>query len=360
MFVTEGNASRVICPHCRALNTVAGAAPSGQTQKAPSRPNIVLQERPNYSTYEASAIARQQIQELTTDYHNGWERISVNYDNVLDCYSKSYCLDKEKNEVFVTKAVGTIRADPQVIVDVYWNVDQEQQWNASTIQGMNVIEDHGMQQLVYQQHKTTSAATLRNDVTYRRVRQNPQPDGSIWCFSVSEQTIPETRANFRRGWVVFGGLLVEREDNGASRVSLVWCWDFNGWVHEKFILDEKKRVAIRVSKLAAQVQEYMRNPPRQNTYGRAPAPAASSSYGSSSGGSYQNPADLPQKAPRPQAKAGVLKGCKDCRAPDSGNYCSRCGNPTGSVCASCFTATTYSGDNCTNCGNKLREPQPSE
>jgi len=147
---------------------------------------------------------------------------------------------KKKNEVFCTKAVSRIQGDPQSIVDIFWNANEELNWNGSTVQTINILEDRGHDQLIYQQHKTTSAATSKNDVTYRRIKTR-QPDGSHWVYSVSEMTNPETRANFRRGWVVFGGFLVEPSDNnGFCQVSSVWCWDFNGWIHEKFVLEEKK------------------------------------------------------------------------------------------------------------------------
>jgi hypothetical protein len=269
MFVTEGSASKVICPHCRAMNVVG--APQQQGNQPPIRRNIVLQERPNYSIYEASSIARQQIQELTSDPYSGWERVSVGLDNVQDCFTKSYCLDKEKSEVFATKATGVFIGDPQVVATVYWSVDQELIWNANTVQSMNILEDLGSQQLVYQQHKTTSAATLKNDVNYRRGRTD-QGDGSIWIYSVSEQTSPETKANFRRGWVVFGGLLIEQGNEGYCRVTLVWCWDFGGFIHEKFVTEEKKEsgyeaIQIRLSGCGVHAQSTSTKclPTRYNT-----------------------------------------------------------------------------------------------
>jgi len=355
VFVTDGaSANRVICPHCRNINNLSGAnTPSGTK---PVRPNIVLQERPNYTINEASSFARQHLWENTSDQYNGWELVSVNCEGVTSCYSKSYCLDKEKNEVFCTKAVGRIRANsPQVIVDTYWNINQELIWNASTVQQINMIEDLGNEQLVYQQHKTTSAATMRNDVSYRRIK-SPEPDGSIWVYSVSEQTSPETRANFRRGWVVFGGLFVEPGNDGFCQVSLVWCWDYNGWIHEKFVTEEKKRVALRLSKLGAQVAEYQQNPTNSTTRYINPAPNTSSSS-SSYTPSSSTVAPPASKAP---AKEGALRGCKDCRTPENGNYCSRCGNPTSMVCGRCYSTTLYSGTNCSNCGNKLRDPLPSD
>jgi len=211
--------------------------------------------------------------------------------------------------------------------------------------------------LIYQQHKTTSAATSKNDLTYRRIKTR-QPDGSHWVYSVSETTSPETRANFRRGWVVFGGLLVEVIDNGFCQVSFVWCWDFNGWIHEKFVIEEKKRVPLRLFKIAAQAAEVQRGNARGTVYTRAAqpvsAPPTSTTTYTPTSSAIQQPTS------KPGAKEGALRGCKDCRVPESGNYCSRCGNPTGSVCGRCFSTTLYSGTNCVNCGNKLRDPLPSE
>lgn len=37
------------------------------------------------------------------------------------------------------------------------------------------------------------------------------------------------------------------------QVDFIWCWDFNGFIHEKFVLEEKKRVAMRLSKIGTQV-----------------------------------------------------------------------------------------------------------
>jgi len=303
-------------------------------------------------------MAKQQLYENTSDPQNGWEQVAVGYERIVSCYSKCYCLDKEKNEVFVTKAVGRIPADPSLIVDVYWNVNEEQTWNAATILSINIVEDRGNEQLIYQQHKTNSAATSKNDVSYRRIKSR-LPDGSFWIYSVSEITNPETRNPFRRGWVVFGGLLVEPGD-GACQVSFVWCWDFNGWIHEKFVVEEKKRVALRLSKIGSQVAELQRNP-RTNTstkYTQAPPTSSASTPATTTYTSTS--ASIAQQAPsKPPAQEGTLRGCKECRIPESGNYCSRCGNPTSSVCGRCFSTTLYSGANCSNCGNKLRD-LPSE
>jgi len=251
-------------------------------------------------------------------------------------------------------------------MDVYWSVDQEFIWNASTVQAINILSEQRhpiIQQLVYQTHKTTSAATLKNDVCYLRVRDAAIGSNSdLWSFSVSQFTEPETKANFRRGWVVFGAFSVQPIQPNVCEVSLIWCWDFNGWIHEKFVLEEKKKVALRLSKIGTQVAEYSRNPKSASTYVQpAPSkPASSASSASSTTYSSTTSSSLPVN--RPQAQKGILKGCKDCRIPESGNYCSRCGNPTGSVCGKCFASALYSsGTNCNNCGNKLREaPPPSE
>jgi len=355
MFVTEGNATRVQCPHCRAISNLSGAAANPGVR--PGRTNIVLDHRPNYSIEEASRVAKQQLAEAASDPNNGWELISVNYERIISCYSKSYCLDKEKNEVFCTKGTAHINGDPQTIMDVYWSVDQELNWNASTVQTITVVsqQDHPvLQQLVYQTHKTTSAATLKNDACILKVRDPKGIDGDLWSFAVSQFTDPETKANFRRGWLVFGGLHIQPTQNNVCEVSLVWCWDFNGWTHEKFVLEEKKRAALRLSKIAAQVSVYA--PPRKvNVQPNPTQPTSSTVQPSSSQTSAQVPASK-----KPQPVEGTLRGCKECRLPETGNYCSRCGNPTGSVCGRCYSTTLYSGDNCNNCGNKLRDPTPSQ
>jgi len=251
-------------------------------------------------------------------------------------------------------------------MDVYWSVDQELTWNASTVQSINVLsEQHHpvIQQLVYQTHKTTSAATLKNDACILRVRDVALGSSSdMWSFSVSQMTDPETKANFRRGWVVFGAFNVHPIQPNVCEVSLIWCWDFHGWIHEKFVLEEKKKVALRLSKIGAQVAEYSRNPRNVNTHVQQnvqPKPSSSSSSASSTYTSSASSA-LPANKPQP-AREGILKGCKDCRTPETGNYCSRCGNPTGSVCGKCYSSSLYSsGSTCNNCGNKLRDPTPSE
>jgi len=36
--------------------------------------------------------------------------------------------------------------------------------------------------------------------------------------------------------------------------TFVWCYDFNGWVHDKFIVAEKAKVAARMNKLVRSTQ----------------------------------------------------------------------------------------------------------
>jgi len=244
-FIITSQLTKVKCPECGVINQLAM---EGGTQTSTQNKDAV----PHFSIQEASSEARRMLEESTSF----WVDIKVPHAEVDSCYKRVYGYDKDgNNEVFVTKAKTFIKAPMNWVLEVYWNGEYD--WDNSTVAVIKLIENNGNNRLMLKEHKTTSAATLRNDLVVRSVYE--EYSDHIWCYATSEvcPTVVE-KGGWRRGHVVFAGLLISAVDGQSCEASYVSCFDFGGWIHVKFIDEEQKKVAMRLSKIKKKAEDDFR------------------------------------------------------------------------------------------------------
>jgi len=311
--------NKIKCPHCQTINVLS------QEENIP-RQSYYPPTVPQYTLHEASDIARG----LLDESNSLWAEVKVNFDGIRSCHKKVLCIDKEKNEVFVAKAVANIEGTMEAIKDVYWN--EELDWDVTTVSNIKIIEDNWNSRLTLKEHKTTSAATVRNDLVVRSTFDVGQ--NYIWCYSVSEKTpnIPE-RTGWRRGHLVLSALRIQKIDENWCEVSYIHCFDFGGWIHVKFVEDEQKRVAQRLARIKKKVEDNSRAPPKPTYTAPVSAPT---------------PVDPPVYA----TGTAVSKLCPVCRNFGNKMFCENDGTQLELVCGNCHSPVTGSSF-CRECGNKL-------
>jgi len=128
----------------------------------------------------------------------------------------------------------------------------------------------------------------------------------------------------------------------------VWCWDFNGWIHEKFVAAEKLKVAQRVNRIIKNTPgaQFVLNNAPQTRVGSGTAQAGSS-YGEymtvlreASVPSLEQTYAPPQNIERPPPFK-PQPGAASTPAPTAAKFCSSCGTRSGG------------GTFCPGCGGKL-------
>jgi len=107
---------------------------------------------------------------------------------------------------------------------------------------------------IYQQHKVLSAATKNRDLLISRCHKQT-PDG-FFCFatSVESDKVPLNK-EYGRAKLVFSGCNIKELSKARCEVTLISCFDFNGWIHWKFIDKEKEYCALRLMRLKKLVLE---------------------------------------------------------------------------------------------------------
>jgi len=237
----------------------------------------------------------------------------------------------------VTKAKAIINAPRLVIHNVYWNAEYD--WDTSTVSLIKYIEDHGNNRLSLIEHKSTSAATLKNDLVVRSIYE--EYADHIWCYRVSEKcpTIPE-KGGWRRGHVVLSGFLIREQDNNNNQceVTFINCFDFGGWIHVKFIDEEQKKVGIRLSRIKKKAEddykiELSRSAPPVNPYEKVPV----------------RPQDSGLINYSPLAVCNI---CPTCQTISSSKFCGSDGTRLELVCSTCY-ALIKGTKFCSGCGSKL-------
>jgi len=308
LFITTVAVTKVKCPSCGAVNHL-DVGPEAKSAVP------LVQSVPQYSFHEVSSVAKQLLDESVSL----WIEVKVSEGS---CHKKLYCLDKEKNEVYVTKATTTIDGTMDAILDVYWNWELE--WDSSTVALIKILEDNGNNRLTLKEHKTTSAATLKNDVIVRSAYE--QYSDHIWSYAVSEKsTIPE-RGGWRRAHLILSGFRIQRIEENRCEVTFIHSFDFGGWIHVKFIEEEQKKVALRLSRIKKKVEDDARilQQPIINTVVDVPYPVQS----------------------------GVCKLCPTCNVVGYTSFCGEDGSKMILCCDKCFNPVTGSPF-CGECGNKL-------
>jgi len=246
-FVASSTAAKVNCPSCGESNILR---PDLLPPEKP-RASYVQETIPHYSFPDGGALALKYIKE-DPDHTEGWSKVVQNHDGI-DAYQKPIALDINKNEVQVVKASTNVDASPNIVLNAYWNPQSEMNsWNAQTVSKMQILEDLGSVQSIYQVHKPNARINLTNDVVYKRSYDKYGSNG-YWISCVSESgrmgvNAPNSRAN-----LIFGGLLIESQGNNKCKVTLIWAFDINKPLHVQFVDEEPKKVATRLFRLRKKI-----------------------------------------------------------------------------------------------------------
>jgi len=343
-IITSSQLTKVKCPNCGTINQLVvdeGSVPV-------SNYGLSKDPVPEYTIEQVARIARGHLDEP----NSLWVEVAIPHvDNIENCYKRVYGYDRDRsNEVYLTKAKAYINAPKRIVHNVYWN--HELDWDSSTTGMVRVIEDYGNNRLLLKEHKTTSAATLRNDLVVRAIYE--EYADSFWCYSVSEKcpTIPE-KGGWRRGQLVLSGCLITELEPNRCEVDFINCFDFGGFIHVKFIDEEQKKVGIRLSRMkkkaeddyklelyragAHQQQSYQQQSYQQQSYQQQPAHQSNLS---SSGGPVQ------------YSEGAVCNICPNCKTISSSKFCGNDGTPLQLACASCYSPV-QGNKFCLSCGSKL-------
>jgi len=256
---------------------------------------------PQYSLKEAGEAARKALGENYSV--DPWEAFQVkNNDDVRAVYNKVFCVSKDKVPIFITRASAVLPYSADKLFQTVWEPQLALKWNVSTVSAISTVSQSGNSQVLYEQQKTLSAASARRDVVYERAYEQ-RSDGSYWIYggSINNASKPESK-DFVRSWIVFFGYEIKPMSGGKAEISFVWCLDFGGWLHSKFIEAEFSNVALRLSRIGKNVPT-------------GPVAAA--------------PPPQPVQIQRPtpvNANLGDKGRCPACGTPKGdGKYCANCG-----------------------------------
>lgn len=315
---------------------------------------------------------------------------------------------ERRSPIFCTVATAMIEGGVAAssVIGTFVSAAAEHKWNSATVSACSVIDGDDVaigagspkgetlagsgRQVVYQQHKTLSAAFAKRDVSFERQWSIGGGGESGIAASAWEATTPASdrhQDGFQRATVVVSLLTVSepaKAETSASKVTWLWCWDFGGPVHEKFIEAERIRVAQRLSKICSMALESCGKQPisPRKEPSSSPTPAASTAIPTKAGSTYRKylssvlggaggddggddvplpvaasapvPVPVPMPAPATSTSTSTVVGCVTCKKSFAGRFCANCGSSLVRCCPSCFTAVTVdSARFCANCGSKL-------
>jgi len=167
-------------------------------------------------------------------------------------------------------------------------------WNTTTLKNHQLIEEQGGDtQVIFQDRKVHSSLSFGADVVYRRTYRVFDTHGFCWGASCEHPKKPKN-PNLRRCDIVFFGFqIVQGKTPGTVVMSLTSAMNELGNIPQIVIVDELKKIALRVCKIGQRVGEIRRLAQRGPT---APTPAT-----------------------------GGGKVCASCRQPGTGLFCAFCG-----------------------------------
>jgi len=180
----------------------------------------------------------------------GWESVEFpdTYEGVNYLFTKFFCDTPDKTEVFVTKCSVTAKGDKTALFNTYWT--GQSQWDFGSVAKIEVLQQRGAQsQVQYLQHKVLSAAAQKKDVVLERQFCDSGNSVTAYAVSVTHPSRPEKYQQHARSFVVFHSFTIQEKSPGICELTSVWCYDFNGWVHQKFVDAEKTKVALRLTKI---------------------------------------------------------------------------------------------------------------
>jgi len=183
----------------------------------------------------------------------GWEAVEHNQEGINYLVSKHYLRTKDGADVFVTKCNLKVKSTPQALLNTYLNTQTN--WDFASTSSFEVLENKGeAHQIVYAQHKVLSAASNKKDSVVERTWSLKPGEARVYATSVNHNSRPEKYQNYARSFVMFHGVYITEIAHGVCEFTIVYCYDFNGWVHDKFILAEKSKLAARMNKIVKSTQ----------------------------------------------------------------------------------------------------------
>jgi len=178
----------------------------------------------------------------------GWESVEHNQEGIQYLVSKFYLKTKDGADVYVTKCHMKVKSSPQALLNTYLNTQTN--WDFASTSAFEVLENKGENsQIVYAQHKVLSAASNKKDSVVERTWTLKPGEARIYATSVNHSARPEKYQNYARSLVLFSGVYITETSTGVCDFTWVYSYDFNGWVHDKFILAEKSKLAARMNKI---------------------------------------------------------------------------------------------------------------
>jgi len=177
-----------------------------------------------------------------------WESCDHNSDGINYLVSKHYLKTKDGADVYVTKCNMTVKGTTvQDLLSTYLN--QQGVWDFASTSLIQSIENKGSSEIMYCQHKVLSAASVKKDCVFERTIVQNSNSAKVYATSVVHPSRPEKYQGYGRSFILFHGCYIIETSPGLIDFTFVHCYDFNGWVHDKFVVAEKAKTAARMNKL---------------------------------------------------------------------------------------------------------------
>jgi hypothetical protein len=163
-------------------------------------------------------------------------------------------------ELRLGKAVITIEAPAKLIFDTVWSLEAQRQWDGPTIADAKVVEEveKGKTEFVHYTHKTLSAAVAKRDVLLLRTWEHNENRILIYGVSAPNPKCPPVNGFIRGEMIVYAIEIVQEAENKCT-VTYCSCFDFCGWLHQKFHDQEILRNAQRLVKIKQLVLSKLQN-----------------------------------------------------------------------------------------------------
>jgi len=240
----RGNAAaeRIRCPHCQHVNLL----------NVPPLDPWVIPTLPRYSQDEALATAQKIMSENTLA--DPWEPVDVKYEFVKEISTRCYCIGDNGNEVWV----GVARSEDfpgniKQCFDIFWNLQEELKWNTTTLKQTQLIEEQGDTQVVYQERKVHSSLSFGADVVYARTYKAFETHCLAWGASCQHPKKGKQGTLRRCDIVFFGFQVVPGATPGTISITLTSAFNELGNIPKLVIIDELKKISLRVCKIAKRV-----------------------------------------------------------------------------------------------------------
>jgi len=294
----------------------------------------------------------------------GWEPVAVSYENIAGLNARVFCVGDNGNEVWVGVAESTeVPGKCEEYFNIFWNLQEEMKWNFTTLKSNDLVEESGVEQVVFQERKSHASVNKAADVVYRRAHD--KWEDYIFCWGKPEEHKSRpVRGGFRRCEIVFMGFQVTKVDNATCQIVMTSAFHELGNVPALVMQEEVKRISLRVSKIIARVADIQRmnakNVQQVQQSQLQPRPQQQK---------VQQTQTANQKTPSvAQTTAALLaKGnaelaplqCPNCGTSSKGSFCGKCGGkctpiaPKTKNCNKCGAEDTGSKF-CAGCGAQLR------